>query len=126
GASFAALLVKPQYALPLIGVCLLIGRWRVVAAAAAGGAVLYVAGAAVQGWDWFGPWSEQVRWFSKNAAESDAANAISWLGVTEALFGAGSAASGLIGWPMALLTAASMAWFWWRDGGRDLALLLAY
>lgn len=126
GLAFAGILFKPQYALAFLGVSLLIGRWRVVAAGAAGAILLFLVGAAVQGWGWLGPWSEQVRWFTELDAEVNASNAVSWLGFSEALFGAGSTTAGLIGWPPAGLTAAAMAWAWWRDGGRHLALLLAF
>lgn len=126
GLAFAGILFKPQYALAFLGVSLLIGRWRVVAAGAAGALGWFLVGAAVQGWGWLGPWSEQVRWFTELDAEANASNAVSWLGFSEALFGAGSTTAGLIGWPLAGLTAAAMAWAWWRDGGRHLALLLAF
>lgn len=125
GLAFACLLFKPQYALALIGVSLLIRRWRVLAASAGGAIGLWLVGVVVQGWGWLGPWVEQVRWFTEIDAEVNATNAISWLGAAEAVFGVGAPSALLIGWGLAAATVALVAWTWWADRGRHLPDLVA-
>lgn len=125
GFAFAGLLFKPQYALALLGVSLLIGRWRAALAGALGAGVLYLAGAATMGWGWLGPWLEQAQWFTEIDAEVNAPNAISWLGVAEAVLGVGDPVAAVIGWGLAGLTAALLARWWWSDRGVHLGPLLA-
>jgi hypothetical protein len=130
GLVLAGLLFKPQYALPLVGCALLARRWRVAAGAALGAGALYLVGAAVQGWGWVGPWVDHVRWFTEVDAEVNADNAISWLGMAEALWGVGDRVALAVGWGLAAVTAAGLAWCWWsappRGGdARRLAWLMA-
>ncbi len=124
GVALATLLYKPQFAVPLLGLAVLKGRWRAALSGAAGAAALYLVGAAVQGWGWLGPWAEQVRWFTEMDAEVNAHNAISWLGFAEALWGVGDPVATVLGWSLAAATALLLAWAWWR-GASDLTVLTA-
>lgn len=125
GAALAALLYKPQFAVPLLGLALLRGRWRAAVGGAVGAVGLYLVGAAVQGWGWLGPWTEQVRWFTELDARVNAHNAISWLGFAEAIWGVGDPVAMALGWTLASATALFLAWAWWRAGTTDMAALAA-
>lgn len=114
GLVLALLLYKPQLAVPLIGLALIARRWRAVAGAAAGAAVVWAFGAAVMGADWVGRWWGDVADFAAADADINGHNAISWIGVGDALFGAGSATAALIGWPLVAATVLGLVWLWSR------------
>jgi hypothetical protein len=125
GLALACLLFKPQYALLVVGLSLLVRRVNVMAGFVVGAAGLFLAGVFVQGWGWVGPWLDQVRWFTELDAEVNAVNAVSWLGMAEALWGAGAPAAWVVGGLLASATAAGVAWVWWADRGRHLGTLMA-
>ena len=58
GLAIGLLLYKPTFAIPLIGLLLLRGRWRELLVVALAGALWYVAGvvAAAGDWLWLNPW----------------------------------------------------------------------
>jgi hypothetical protein len=125
GLAVGLLLFKPQYALPLIGLLLVVRRWRAAGVALAGGVVVYLVGAALQGWGWGTRWLDTVRWLAEVDAPFNTHNAVSWLGVAEAVFGVGSAAAIVVGWSLALATAGALAVAWHRDRLRHPALVVA-
>ena len=126
GLYLGLLLYKPQFALPLVGLFLLSGRWRVSAAAAAVAAVLYVVGAFVSGFDWPVVWIEAARRFASIDAAANAANAVSWLGFAEALFGAGEPVALTLGHGLAALTIILISGIWFFGGRKaDLGAQLA-
>jgi len=125
GLALGALLFKPQYAVPVIGLHLLRLRWRIVATSAAAGAVWWIAGLAMLGAGWVGAWSAQVGEFNAVDAEVNGANAISWLGIAEHWLGVGSSPAILVGGVLALATAGLLARTWWRRPATDLAVPIA-
>jgi hypothetical protein len=128
GVAVAAMLFKPQYAIPVLGLLVLARRWRAVAVAVAGGLALHLVSAAFLGWGWVGPWIDQVRWLAEVDAPFNAHNGISWLGVSEAVWGPGSTTAVVVGWSLAAMTVAGLAWAWfssWRPGSaRSLPALM--
>ncbi len=68
----------------------------------------------MQGPSWIAGWSDQVKWFAELDAEVNGSNAVSWLGFAENLWGVGDPIARAVGWALASLTAAGLAWFWWR------------
>lgn len=125
GVVLGLLLFKPQYAVPLIGLHLLRGRWRIAAASAGVGAAWWFAGASMLGRGWIGDWLDQVSDFNAVDAEVNGANAVSWLGMVEHWLGVGSAPAVVVGGLLAAATAALLATMWWRRGSDDLALPMA-
>lgn len=125
GVALGLLLFKPQYAVPLIGLHLVRGRWRLVGASGLVAIVWWLAGAAMLGTSWTGDWLQQVGDFTALDAEVNGANAVSWLGIAEHAFGVGSTPAIVIGGGLALATAALLIVLWWGSADDQLALPMA-
>jgi len=125
GLVLAGLLYKPQFALPLIGLFLLAGYWRVVVGGAVGAMVFYATGAALQGWAWGAEWLDSASSFGRLDAEVNGHSSVSFIGVAENLFGVGASPAVVVAWALAGATAVFLSWLWWRNGGHDLTGLLA-
>ena len=125
GLVVAGLLYKPQFALPLIGLFLLAGYWRVVAGGAIGAMVFYATGTVLQGWAWGAEWLDSASSFGRLDAEVNGHSSISFIGVAENLFGVGASPAVVAVGALAGATAVFLSWLWWRNGDNDLAGLLA-
>jgi hypothetical protein len=125
GLTLGLLLFKPQYAVPLIGLHLLRGRWRIVATSAAVAVGWWAAGLAMLGSSWVEDWVAQVSDFNAVDAEVNGANAVSWLGIAEHWLGVGSTPALVVSGLLAAATVAVVAPLWWRRSGTDLALPMA-
>ncbi|MEJ5256161.1 MAG: glycosyltransferase family 87 protein [Acidimicrobiales bacterium] len=125
GLAVAGLLFKPQYAVPLVVVLVVTRRWRSLGAVAAGGVLAYLAGAALQGWGWVRAWLDQVSWLAQVDAPANAHNAISFLGVAEAVWGFGAPAAQVVGWGLAAATMGLVGWLWWRADRAAVPALVA-
>lgn len=126
GVVLAGLFYKPQFAVPLVGLFLIAGYWRVVAGALAGAGVFYAAGAATQGWNWGMEWFAAARDFGRVDAEVNGHSSISLVGMAENLFGVGWSLPVILGWLLAAAVALFLAWLWWTNGLNDLAGVLAF
>jgi hypothetical protein len=124
GIALGILLFKPQYGLPLLALHLVARRWRVLPGVAAMAALAWTASAAAAGTGWLGTWLDSVGAYPELEAKANATNAVSWLGATEALIDPGTAANA-IGWSLAAITGAVVAWQWWRHKDADLAWPMA-
>ena len=116
GIFCGLMLFKPQFALPLIGVYLLSGRWRVGISSGMIAIILYVIGTFMIGFDWIFVWLEKAKWQVQLYAELDKLNAVSWLGFCEAVFGAGNQWALSLGWTLTLLTIIGISYVWWKGG----------
>lgn len=125
GVALGLLLFKPQYAVPLIGLHLVRGRWRLVGASGLVAVGWWVAGALMLGTSWTGEWLSQVGDFNTLDAEINGANAISWLGMAEHAFGVGSTPALLVGGALAALTAIWLVVVWRGTADDQLALPMA-
>jgi hypothetical protein len=125
GFVLAALLYKPQFAIPLVGLFLLGKYWRVVLGAIAGSVVFYLWGALLQGWSWGPDWIEVASDFGARDAELNGHSSISLIGFAENLFGVGMSPAVLPAWIAAAATALFLSWLWWRAGSADLPFLMA-
>lgn len=125
GLALGLLLFKPQYAVPLIGLHLVRGRWQVVGASSLVAAGWWVAGAGMLGTSWTGDWIAQVGDFTALDAEVNGRNAVSWLGIAEHVLGVGSLPAILLGGALALLTASALVLLWWGRTDDQLALPMA-
>ncbi|MGB9357326.1 MAG: glycosyltransferase family 87 protein [Acidimicrobiia bacterium] len=125
GLVLAGLLYKPQFALPLIGLFLLAGYWRVAIGGAIGALIFYATGAALQGWIWGAEWLDSASSFGRLDAEVNGHSSISFIGMAENLFGVGASPAVVAAWALAGATAVFLSWLWWRNGETDLSGLLA-
>jgi hypothetical protein len=112
GLAVALLLAKPQFGVPMLALLVVARRWRMVAAGLGGAGALYLAGAVLSGFGWVGEWWSRANAFLEIDAGVNHANLVSWQGFVEHL--TGSAAGVVVGWGLALLTAAVAALFWFR------------
>lgn len=116
GLSLSLLLYKPQFAIPILGLLFVAGRWRAAAAGAAGGLILWGVGVMVMGTDWLGQWWTEVSAFAELDADVNGHNAVSLLGFAEGLFGAGSGRALGIAVPLMAATAAALVALWrWSE-----------
>ena len=115
GFVVALLLYKPQVAVPLAGVLLLARRWRAVAAVAVGAVMVWGLGTMLAGTGWLTTWWAEVRSFAELDAGVNGHNAISWLGVSEHLLGAGSTAAYAVAAPFVLASVAAVSFVWISD-----------
>ena len=118
GALLGLLLYKPQFALPLIGVFVLSGRYRVGLGSVFTAAALYGIGVWMQGPNWVISWLEFGQWFSNVDASVNSKNAVSWLGFFQAFLDVGSNTALVLGWVMTLGTIVGLSWVWWAGGRR--------
>ncbi len=114
GVLLGLMLYKPQFALPLIGLFVLAGHFRVLAGAAASAGTLYALGACVGGVTWPAAWWAQTARFHAVDQAVNAGNSVGWLGVAEAVLGAQSGLALGLGWSLTAVTALGLAWLWWR------------
>jgi hypothetical protein len=108
GVALGLLLGKPQFAVALVLVVLVLRRGRTLAAVAATGLASWGVAAIIAGPRWVGPWIRYATDFGTSDATVNRANAVSVLGVTDALFGAGAVVGRVVAAPMLLAAAAAL------------------
>ena len=118
GIILGLLLFKPQFAIPLIGLFVLSGRWRVGLGSAFTAVVLYSISSWVSGPLWVVSWSKFAWWFSQTDAGINSTNSVSWLGFLEAIFGSKNHVALIFGWVMILLTIIGLGLLWTIGGRR--------
>lgn len=125
GFVLAALLFKPQLAIPLLGLFLLGRYWKVVAGTAIGTFIYYLWGAVLVGWNWAFEWADMARDFGAKEAEINGHSSISFIGFAQNLFGVGFNPPVVLAWGCAVATALFLCRLWWRGSRADLRYLLA-
>jgi hypothetical protein len=109
GAVLGLMFYKPQFALPLIGLVFISGRYRVLIGAVGTAAAAYVASAVVAGLAWPSDWWRQVTDFNSNDVDVNGDTALSFWGFFGGQgLGAAVAVASTIG------LSALLAWMWWR------------
>lgn len=125
GIAVTALMFRPQYAIPVLGLLLLGRHTRAIATAAVGAGALWLVNAALFGASWVTRWLDEVAPFLDETADANAPNAISLLGFQRALFGVDSPVALVIGGSASAVVVGVLAWIWWRrelDLGGRMAL----
>ncbi|NND02869.1 MAG: DUF2029 domain-containing protein [Acidimicrobiia bacterium] len=125
GLVLAGLLFKPQLAVPLIGLMLIVRLYRVVAGASAGAVVFYLSGVPFGGASWPVDWWETARAFNVIDSEVNGYSSVSWLGFLENALGVGEIVPVALGWGLAIATVLGLVWLWHRNGAQRLPELLA-
>jgi hypothetical protein len=118
GIFLGLLFFKPQFAVPLTGLFLLSGRWRVWASAGATAIVLFALSTALTGPAWIADWLEIVRTFSRFDVQVNFGELVSWQGFFQALLGDGNTVAGGLGWLLAAATVLGISWVWFAGGRR--------
>ncbi len=116
GIYLGLLLFQPQFAVPLAGLFLLSGRWRVWVSAGATGIVLYGVNSALMGPAWFVDWFDIIRTFSGSDVRVNFAELVSWQGFTQAVAGPGNGFAVALGWGLSAATILAIAWVWYAGG----------
>ncbi len=119
GLTLSLLLFKPQYAVPMILLYVLTGRWKVLLGSLSGAGLLYFVGASVMGFEWLIPWWSQVQEFAGLDVPVNGMNNISFIGFAANLSDS-SYLVVLLGVVPALATVAVLSFSWLR--GRPDAL----
>jgi hypothetical protein len=125
GMGAGMLLFKPQFALPVLGLLLLLRRPAILVAAAVVGAVYYALGAALSGADWPVVWWQQVSVFHTQDQALNAVNSVGILGFCEAVLGPGSEAALFVGAALTLGAVGCAMWVWWHHERHPLSLRMA-
>jgi hypothetical protein len=120
GVAFGLLLFKPQLAIPLLVFVAAAGRWRAIGSAAAVGAATWVAGALVLGPEWVADWLDGLAAFGEIDRASNAANAVSVLGIADGL-AHGNVAAKAAAVAVDLVIVAAVALLWRRRAASDLS-----
>lgn len=116
GVAAGAMLFKPQYAVVVILLFALARRWRVVAASAATGAVLWAASAVVAGPGWVGEWVDRARAFDAVNVDSNGALMVSIVGFARNVFAGPIAVVVIVA--VAGVVGLVTAWRWLTSGGQ--------
>jgi hypothetical protein len=125
GVVLAALLFKPQLAIPMLGLFALARYWRVVLGACLGAAAYYMWGVALQGWSWALDWAEMARDFGAKEAEINGHSSISFIGFAQNVFGVGTSVPVILAWLCASAMVIFLCWIWWHRDSASLARRLA-
>jgi hypothetical protein len=125
GVVLAALLFKPQLAIPMLGLFTLARYWRVVIGACIGATAYYMWGVALQGWSWALDWTEMARDFAAKEAEINGHSSISFIGFTQNIFGVGISVPVILAWLCAGAMVIFLCWIWWRRDSVSLGRRLA-
>ncbi len=125
GLCLGALLFKPQFALPLLGLFVLSGRWRSALTGVLSGLLVLAGSYALPG-QVLVRWFDFAPWFSEIDAGVNRVNSISFPGFLEALLGSRSLVFDVLGWTLVVVSIVlvSAVWFF---GGREVnfSLLIA-
>jgi hypothetical protein len=119
GVYIGLMLFKPQFALPLAGVYLLSGRWRIAVSFGVVAILCYAIGTLMIGPDWFAVWLKNAAWQVQAYSMIDKANAVSWLGFAEAVLGVGNQWALITGWVPTVLTVVGISLLWWTGGMKN-------
>ncbi|MCP4968537.1 MAG: DUF2029 domain-containing protein, partial [bacterium] len=114
GVAAALLLFKPQFGLVIFPLLIVGRRWRMLAGWGAGAAVLYAVSTLLMGGEWVGDWWTQAGAFRDLNLDANGANFVSFAGFLENALGPGSPAAWLLGYSLAALVGALVAFYWWK------------
>jgi hypothetical protein len=116
GLFLGLMLFKPQFAIPLMGLHLLSGRYRTVTMSIVVAAGLYLIGAVTYGPHWIGDWFPYASWVSGIAMRIDTPGfySVCWLGFLQAFLGVDSRMALILGYALSLATVGLISIVWYQ------------
>jgi hypothetical protein len=117
GVFIGLLLFKPQFALPLIGLYTLSGRWRVGFGAALTALFLYIISSLISCPDWIIEWYKYAAWVADTDVKlGNTIISISWMGFFQSIMGGENRIALILGWTFILITIIFLVYIWTRGG----------
>ncbi len=121
GLVASLLLFKPQFGVVVVPLIVVARQWRVFAGWSVGAVGLYGLSYGLMGGAWVEDWWSQAASFRDLNTAANGSNFISLPGFVENALGAGSGAQ-LLGYGLAVLVGAAVAFLWWRVADLDVLL----
>ena len=87
GISMGLLLYKPQFGIPLIGLFILSGRYKIALSGIVTGCLIIAISLFFTGIQPYKQWYNFISWFNTADANVNGHNAVSWIGFLYAIFG---------------------------------------
>lgn len=112
GLFLGLMLYKPQFAIPLIGLHLLSGRFRTVASSMIVAAGLHLVGVCIYGPLWLSDWLYYARWI---CLQKPWKHHLSWVGFLHDILGADSRVALIAGGTMILGSVIAISYVWYRE-----------
>jgi hypothetical protein len=104
GIFLGAMLLKPQFAVPIVGLLFVSGNIRVAITAGMVGVIIVIISGLYMGVDTYFRWFEFLRWFAEYDAMENKHNAVSWIGFLDSCFGIKNTLAIITGYALSLLT----------------------
>lgn len=114
GLALAALLFKPQFGVVIVPLLLVARRWRVLLGWTIGAVALWAASFALTGGAWVADWWDQAGAFRDENVAANGTNFVSLPGFFENLVGVGEPGAFVVGYGLAAVFGAAVAYFWWK------------
>ena len=111
--------IKPQFAIPLIGVFLLSGRLKIAFSALVTGCLVVAIGLFFTGIQPYEQWYNFLKWFVPADANINRHNAVSWIGFLDAVFGTENKIAFLIGYACCFATVLIISYVWTVGGTKS-------
>lgn len=112
GIFMGLLIYKPQFAIPLIGLFLLSGRYKIASSGIVTGCSVITIGLFFTGMQPYKEWYNFINWFSNASANINGHNAVSWIGFLDALFGTENRVTFVIGAVCCFATVLVISYIW--------------
>ena len=112
GISMGLLLYKPQFGIPLIGLFILSGRYKIALSGIAAGCLLIAIGLFFTGIQPYKQWYNFISWFNTADANVNSHNAVSWIGFLYAIFGPENRMAFIIGVTCCFATVSIISYIW--------------
>jgi hypothetical protein len=122
GLFLGALMFKPHFAIPMIGLVLLARRWRAAAVSGLVAGVYGIAAGLAFGWNWPASWFASVTRYRELEGTVNGPNLISFLGVAEHWIGPGHPLALAVGLAPTLLIIGFLCVLFYRNSGGGVQL----
>jgi len=119
GIFLGLLLYKPQFGIPLMGLFVLSGRYKIAFSGVTIGCLIVAISLFFTGIQPYKEWYDFINWFSTADANINGHNAVSWIGFLEAAFGTDNKTAFVIGIACCLATVSIISYIWTIGGAKS-------
>lgn len=119
GISLGLLLYKPQFGIPLIGLFVLSGRYKIAFSGIVVGSVVITISLFFTGIQPYKQWYNFINWFSTADAIVNGHNAVSWIGFLDAVLGTENKMAFIIGAACCFATVSIISYIWTVGGTKS-------